>query len=745
MAVIEKGKMMKLTFLTAVAVGALIPTIAFGQTTGAERSPGSPQGTVPEPAGSQEVPTTTAPTGDPSTQLEDIVVTAQKRSENVQKVPIAITAVSSAQLATSGVTNITQLNVAVPAVNTRVTIGSFQPSIRGVGTSGNNVENPVALYIDGVYYASQREGLRELNDIEQLSVLKGPQGTLFGRNATGGVIQITTKRPSFTTAGEIGVSLDNYLRLKTDAYLTGGLTGTIAASLSLAYQTQGDGWGTNFTTGNDTFRLSHYYSARGKLLFELSDKTDFTLIGDYQDRSGTEGSYYNPFPGYAFTIPGYVPLGNDYSSTANVDGVTSLKSGGLSGTLKSDLGFATLTSITAFRKARPFFAVDGDGTAADLFRFDATNHQTQFSQEVQLVSPSAQDFHWSVGAYYLYFKNDVSPFNRNYNGIVAQRVGLRAQVIDVAEKTDSVSPFAQIDFSVIPGTRVTLGIRETFEHRSLEGTNTLTLLNGAQVVTRPNNSFRKNSPSWRASLDQRVTDDILAYASYNRGFKSGGYNVGNPANPPYRPEKLDAYELGLKTQLFDRRLRLNAAGFFYKYDDLQLFQFVTGSTVPLLVNAAKSELYGLDADFEARITPEFRISGGLLLMHSSFKDFPNPTAALANARGNRLQLAQNFNGTITGTYTKQLAFGEIALSVTESHNGNYFFEPDNLLRQKAYDILNATVSWTSLSQSVTVSAFARNLTDSHVIQQAYTLGPVGRIAAYGSEPRVGGVSARFRF
>ena len=151
-----------------------------------------------------------------------IVVTAQKREERLQDVPIAVSVVSSQQLANSGVTEMTQLNALVPGLNIQHTVGAFQPSIRGISTTSNIVENPVALYIDGVYMANQRDGLRDLADIDQIAVLKGPQGTLFGRNATAGVIQITTRAPSHTTKGEAKVGYDNYGTFKGGVYVTGG-------------------------------------------------------------------------------------------------------------------------------------------------------------------------------------------------------------------------------------------------------------------------------------------------------------------------------------------------------------------------------------------------------------------------------------------------------------------------------------------------------------------------------------------
>ena len=225
-----------------------------------------------------------APGSEDQTGLTDIVVTAQKRSENLQRVPIAVIAASGETLASSGIRTTSELGTIAPGLNVRTTAGSFMPYIRGIGTSSNVVENPVALYVDGVYFPQQRDGLRDLEDIEQVAVLKGPQGTLFGRNATGGVIQITTRAPSHEFAGKVGFEIDNYALAKGNIYMTGGVSRDIAGSVSLQYAKQGDGWGTNLTTGNDTFRLRHSFSARGKLLFEPGPDTSITLIGDYIDR-----------------------------------------------------------------------------------------------------------------------------------------------------------------------------------------------------------------------------------------------------------------------------------------------------------------------------------------------------------------------------------------------------------------------------------------------------------------------------
>ena len=713
------------------------------------------------PADPATSPNGGSPSADPAAasqdQLEEIVVTAQKRAQNVQDVPIAVTAFNAPQLANAGVVSTTQLNVAVPGVNIRTTVGAFQPAIRGVGTSANFVENPVALYIDGVYYPFQREGLRELNDIEQIAVLKGPQGTLFGRNATGGVFQITTRAPSHEVAAELGVSLDNYATLRSDAYVTGGLTETAAASLSVSYATQGRGWGDNLTTGHDTYRIHNNLSFRGKLLIEPGANTSITLIGDYQNRDEDNGPVYHAYPGTVLRLPGG-NVDSVYDSRANIDSNLKLKAGGVSGQINQDLGGVRLTSITAARRASAYAQWDIDGTSTRGQENYGTNRSRMFSQELQLVSDTDNDFHWAAGLYYLYFSLAFDPFDRRFYGPLAPLPTSKAiTYYRDPEKDKSFAPFAQVDFTVLPDTRLTLGARWTYEKRSFVGTTTAVRNNGTinPAVHPPiDSSATVRKPSWRIALDHQFTPDVLGYISYNRGIKSGGYNIAVPTTPAYAPETLNAYEAGIKSELFDRSLRLNVAGFYYDYANLQLSKFVSGAMV--LTNASAARLYGVDADFEARLSSAFRLNGGLAVMHSEYRNYQGaqfivPTATgiaidptRTDASGKRLQLAQKFSASLTATYTKRTAVGEFTVSATESHNGDYFFEADNFARQPAYDQVNAQISWTSPSRAITAAIFGRNLLSEKVIGQAGSITTVGLISAWTYEPRVYGASLRFR-
>ncbi len=690
--------------------------------------------------------------------LNVIVVTAQKREQDLQDVPLSVTSVTGEQLSSVGVVDTTQLNVAVPAVNIRVTNSSFSPSIRGVGTAGINVENPVALYIDGVYYASQREGLRDFNDVAQVAVLKGPQGTLFGRNATGGVVQITTKAPSQDFGGEVGVSIDNYATLRTNAYLTGGLGDNIAASLSASYVTQGEGWGDNLTTGAETYKIDYNWSVRGQLMIEPDDVTSIRLIGDYGRRSDNQATYFRPYRNTPLAIPGFVPPPNVYDSIVGLDPLSKLQGGGISATIERDLGFGQFTSISAYRNSVSEFRLDADATPLLIFHVDSPDTRNKsFSQELQLTSNPGSSVNWAVGLYYFNNSNTANDFAQILGGFLAPLpTSVNRQQIFGREKVESFAPFGQVDFEILPSTRLTLGLRWTYEKRSFDSRRSNLLNNGTLVpvvVPFDGASITEKKPTWRIALDHEFSDGILGYASYTRGFKSGGFNVLNPANPPYKTEQLDAYELGLKTELLDRKLRLNAAGFYYDYSNLQVQQFVGGAQ--LTVNGAKAKIYGLDVDFEAVLAEGLSLRGGFVWLHNEFLSFPNalfftqrPGGGVSNApgdaAGNKLPNAQNFNGSITLSYDTDVSFGKLKFSATESHNGPFVFEADNFLRQGAYDIVNASIEWTSFNDAFSASIFVKNLLKAEVLTHATSI-PLGQMSTQFLAPRIFGVSGKVKF
>lgn len=747
-------KVMRL-LLASAAMPLFWTSTAYGQTVPATQPAQNPQATAPVSGQADE---DEAADG---TRVEDIVVTAQRRAENLQRVPIVITAVTGQQLVNAGVTSLPTLTTVAPGLNARTSAGGvFQPSIRGVGTSSNVVENPVALYIDGVYFPNQNEANRELPDVEQIAVLKGPQGTLFGRNATGGVIQITTLRPSQEFRVRARAEIDNYATFRGGLFVSGGLAPDVAASVSADYATQGRGWGDNLITGNDTFRLAHSLSLRGKLLVEPVEGMSVTLIGDYMDRK-TFTYTFVPYPGTSFIRP--LPGPYDRQDTFSpIDPYAAFKGGGVSLSVEQDAGPVRLTSITSYRRGSTSYIFDDVPTGVPIFyvgvdQGDQPNRS--FTQELQVTTTGNGPLTFTGGLFYYNNRNANLPIFRQFFPpffppftAPARATPQRTTLTDGEERTESVAPFGQVGIKLTPDTTLTLGGRYTYEQRRLAGRVITTGIPPAPVVTFSPAPLTIQKPTWRVALDHRFSPDLLGYVSYNRGIKSGGFNILNPANPAYAPERLDAYEAGLKTELFDRRLRLNIGGFYYDYNNLQVTQFVGISQT--IVNGAKARLYGVDVDLEARVTPDLRLSGGFEVLDAKFTSYPNAVgstpratggAALfpVNATGNRIPQSQRFVGTLAADYERAVGNGAVLANVTANHNGDYFFEADNFLRQGSYTLLNASLGY-RFAAGFTLTVFGRNILDEIVLNNG-TSQAIGYPVSYGQPPRTYGVSARVSF
>jgi iron complex outermembrane recepter protein len=693
--------------------------------------------------------------------LQEIIVTAQKRSENLQNVPIAINAASEAQLLARGVTNTMNLPVVSPGLNIRLTAGSFQPSLRGIGTSSTATENPVALYIDGVYIPQQREGVRELEDIEQIAVLKGPQGTLFGRNATAGVIQITTKAPSFNFVGRARAEIDNYAAFKAGLYVAGGLSDSIAASLSTSYTKQGDGWGSDFTNSHDTYKILHDFSIRGKLLAKLGDLTEVLVAADYSDSKKLWNST-QPFPGtqYSFANPyTSAPLKSVFDTYAGTDGFNAMRGGGVSLTINHQTDAVKLVSITAYRDVVSDYQFDSTAVPQQIVVAHSPRSPSKsLSQELQVISMQNNPLKWMFGLYYFHYKNGTDPIERIFGGPLAPATtSVARQLAYATEISESVAPFGELKWEFLRNTHITLGGRYTYEQRKLTGAKLISTSVGGLISTTTlvDKAVDFSQATARVGLDHEFSNAVLAYASFNTGFKSGGFNTVSPATSPYKPEKLKAYEIGFKTKLFDNQLRFNSAAFYYDYTNLQVVQFV--GVLQTVVNGPKAKLYGLDIDFAAQIAPGLQLSGGAELMHTEFTDYPNAVFSTpklgggaivfaGDATGNRLPLAQDFAATLAIDYHYQMPAGSLDFNATANYNGDYFFEAsNNLLRQGAYTIINASVSWTLPGDEVTMSVWGKNLADEKVIGVTNAVSTLGYPAMYGIAPRTFGASVTYTF
>lgn len=694
-------------------------------------------------------------TQNPAT-LGEIVVTANRRAENLQNVPITVSAVSGAGLVNAGVSNILDLKSAVPGANVVNSNGFLNAHLRGVGSSnpGPSIESPVAVYVDGVYYASTLGVDLDLVDVQQVEVLKGPQGTLFGRNATGGLIQVTTKDPTQTPTLDIDGSYGNYNIAKTDMYVSGGLLNNLAGSLSATASHQGDGFGTNFVTGRDTYKTDSDVQLRSKLLWTPLEGTKVTTVLDYsQVRNNATFRLVDgtvPAPG---TGPAYG--GSPYDTDNNAPAQRFVKTGGASIKLDQDTPFFHLSDIVAWRQTSAHVDFDLDSTASPFGIVDGDIDERQFSQELNLQSLRKSFVTWTVGAYYFRDIGRATPFEAEFTGGKAlDPLFPLNQVVSFGKQSiESAAGYGQASAEILPGTHLTLGGRYTYEGHKLTGVETLDI-SGTPVVTAATENAAKNfyRPTWRAALDHRFSPELLAYISVNTGYKSGGFDPLAVTAAPFNSEILTAYEAGFKTNLLANRVTVNGSAFYYDYKNLQVQQFINGGTV--IANAPGAHITGGDLDFAARVTADLSVHGGLEYLSDHFTSFPNALISTpagnsapmpGSAVGNELPLAPDAVVDLGAEYQVHNIFGgDATLSAAYVYSTGYYFEPDNILHQPDYSDLNLSIRWKSPDRHYSVQAFANNVTNA-------TIGVFGTTETFGNHqeqyqaPRLYGVTVGYHF
>ena len=709
------------------------------------------------PAGAPPSSATSPPAADNNT-VSDIVVTAQRRSENLQDVPIAITAATAAMLQARGVSSTRDLIAAIPSLTILATAGYLQPRIRGIGNTalGAGFEGGVAIYVDGVYQASAQANLFSLQNIDRVEVLKGPQGTLFGRNTTGGLIQIITREPSENFGGTVALTAANYKDFTGDLYLTGGLARNLAMNFTAHVESQGRGWGTNLATGGDSYRVYHDVSLRSSLLFRPAAGTEIRVNGDYEDDRNNISSSIKLAPGTGFRFPLH-PILNTWDTSSDIQPYSQLTGGGIDGHVRQDLGFASLVSITAFRKSRYQSSFDGDGTSIPLVNPINILRDQQFSQEVQLASKVSSRIKWLVGGFYFNATSKYDPSEGLLLGVQRPNSPLgpvTGSITYASLGTRSLSAYGQATAPIGGTTNLTLGFRYTSERKGIGDISTYTVfallpspVAGVPVAGR---SVQYSRPTWRVSLDHRFSPELLIYASYNRGFKSGGFNGQFPTDNPFLPESIDAYEFGAKTDLLGRRLRIDAAAFYYDYTNIQVSKFIGQQTS--YYNGAAARVYGIDADFEARLTQNLSLSGGLTLLHDRFTSFPNAVISTqvltgivittGSAEGNRLPATPDFSSTVTGNYHVPLGFAQLALDASYTYNAGYFTQPDNILRQPAYNLVSVGAGL-NFHNGLSARAWVRNLLDTKVYNTLQA-GSFDSVVSY-QAPRTYGITVTAKF
>lgn len=715
--------------------------------------------------------------------LGEIVVTAQKRSEKLIDVPISITAVSGAELNQTASKNLEQLQGVIPGITIPAATAYGGSSIVIRGTSGSGVfleDDPVAVYVDGIYQASNsRFGVSDLADVSSLEVVRGPQGTLQGRNATAGAILVHTADPSTVVDGYVRASFETPTGYRVEGAVSLPISETFRIRLS-ADNFDEDGWARNIFNGS---RLGGERATNERMVAVWQPSEQFTarLSLNYQELTNTQASQrwaqtiVNP-TGVAEANPTpYVPLTtaqeNYYLNNKVVynNVLSKNKQRSPSGALELHYIFegVELVSLTGISSASNVGQADSGGLDAvgsnGVPLVDAVTGEdrraynqgyitgSQVTEELRLQSVATTPFKWLVGAYASHaiddFKFDI--FDYDLAGAGDSDVGFAAH-----QKDDSAAAFADVTYALTDRLSVTGGVRYTDEHKRFNNTFSVTVPEIDLVVVGPIPYAPPEAAfidtSYRANVNYKVTDDTTVYLSTSRGFKSGGFNAFGVGNTPaFQPEYLYSTELGAKSYLWDRRAYVATSVYVNQYDNLQVTAGVPGGGVNIY-NAAKAKIKGFEVEGKVKVTDQFDIAANVAYTDAVYTKFDTGEGVdgnLINATGNALPNTPTWQYYLQGDYTIPLtAAWDLHTQASFRWRGRVYFFGTNEnpnLSGAADGELGARIEAAYSPAKLAVAFYGRNLTDTRVVtgEQADFAYPV----AFFNQPRTLGVQVSKSF
>ncbi len=724
--------------------------------------------------------------------LQEIVVTATRREESLQTVPLSITALSGDDLTAQGVSATTDLVAVTPSLSIQGSYIRQQPQffIRGIGNTQNtpNGNAKVGVYLDDTYLNSQAAQGVGLFDIDRVEVARGPQGTLFGQNTTGGLIHVITNKPQIGAGfvAESDLTVGRFNELDPDVAIGFDTGETSAARLSVSNQNR-EGISSNTLLNQREGRVN-ILAWRAQWLWKPVDELQILVnVHGSRDRSGIvpykQVGLIDPATGGACPAPGlgsgcvdlsgYADNARLYQGQWNVPNQHAwVDTAGASLTVNWKISDLTLTSVSAYERNTSRDHEDTDGGPADLVRGDFYGHPRQVTQEIRLASPE-QRLRWLAGLYY--FREDLDSSVQYsapglgpggftggpgaFNGLFDDVLEGIGQVSRLATK--SYAGFGNVDYALTDRLKVSLGLRLTHERKTLQydayidDVNNFTPATFVSGATIPENALVQtiafpaeqswNNVSGRGSVSYKLSDSVLGYVSFARGFNSGNYNGGAFFNQGeaslVNPETLRSYELGIKSELTPA-LRLNADVYKYQFRDMQVFIIAaSGANVfQQLANAAAASLYGGEVELAWKPANAWTLQLGSGYTQSRFDSFQNSVSG--DLTGKSLPSAPKYNANGLVRYEWPLAGGTLAAQVDGKYQTSQFFSVTNnpLLRQGAYGIWNAQVSYAMLNDRVRVTLWGKNLANRGYFVGAYDLSAYGWDQYNVGEPRTYGLT-----
>ena len=660
--------------------------------------------------------------------LEEVVVTAQKREQRLQDVGISVTVFSGDQLKEFGFINSIDLVAQTPGLEVSGAGGGStnQFSIRGVTQNdfAASQESPVAVYVDEGYISLNAVTGFSVFDIDRVEVLRGPQGTLFGRNATGGLVHYITAKPSQDSEGFVDVQLGEEGRRRVEGAVSGGLTEGISGRLSGVYN-KNDGLLDN-DIGPDLMEADDY-SIRGQLLIETDEDWNILLKAQYSDEDSVRGGYSHTLgvAGEFVTDPtatdffGYRDAdGSPYTQSNDFPGSKTAEIVDLSAHINWNIGRFTVTSVTNYQDIEQSYDEDADASPIDIYNYQATDFVEQVSQEFRL-SWEGERYRALMGVYFL---NIDGEYNARQTGdaFFGTGVGYPAGTAELAgaiQDTTTYALFGQAEIDITDTLALTLGVRYNNDDKDFTYNSTdIYFLQGGSVTF--TDSLSEDDVSAKAQLDFRPNDNWLLYFGVSRGIKAGGFNF--PLFPivaedyHFSGEVLMSYEGGFKANL-NETTRLNASVYYYDYDDYQAYSFDGFATFLFNANA---ENYGAEIEFITSPAQGLEILLGVSFLDSEVTDVPLSISATGKETA---ALAPDVTVNGLARYEWPAFNGSLALQTDftwrDDHNFNLSYTP--VIEEKDYGLINARLSYTSGSGSWSAAVFGKNLGDTRYRRYAF--------------------------
>jgi iron complex outermembrane receptor protein len=639
-----------------------------------------------------------------STALEEVVVTARKRSESIQDIPIAVSAVTTGMMERQQFRDLRDMSFSVPnliAYRNQTTTNSSAPFIRGVGQDDSTpvAEQGVATYVDDVYMARSQGALVDLIDFERVEVLRGPQGTLYGRNSSGGALRFVSRKPSLTETRLLAdATFGSFARVDVrGAYSVPLVENKLALKLEAVSRDQ-DGYMTRVDNGDKVNRVDRQ-AARVSLRWAASEAVTVDLaIDGARDRSGIQAPSPirpvrgGPLPG------GYDFIYGPYRTGADVRDKNTFNGWGASGVVTWDTPLGQVKSVTAYRRFDNNFFSDLGGRPANL-DLKRDLDQRQFTQEIQLASSGEGKFNYAVGAFYL---------DEQFHNVDAFLI-----LDDYTQSTKSYAIYGEGTYQLMERLRVTVGGRYTQDKKDLDGD--YIGIGGVFSVRGLKKDFNNFSP--KVGVDFRINPSALVYATVTEGYKAGGYQ-GFPQNRTdivdeiVRPEDVRAYELGAKTEWLDGRVVFNAAAYFSDYKDKQINSF-NPATLGFVARSVDAEIKGVELELAARVTDALTINGFVSTLDGKVTK-ANPRDPLVPAKGNKLPFVPSVSGKIGFDWAMPQASGAewfFGGNVAWKSQVEFASVNTDFAVQKAHELLDARFGYRTSDRRFEVSLGGRNLTN----------------------------------